>query len=248
MRPEYNDLDAPIDSAAYDALISAGVDETLALHLAHLFIRDPLVIFSELLNQDNSESSDHFENIQSTNWQTCRFKPPSLTSDLGWRVEFRPMEVQLDDTSNAAFAVYSILLIRAIIHFNVALYLPLSLVDANMVKAQKRDAVLQESFYFRTNYSSPQDPASISLLPLCEIFAQFNGLIRNYLQEMAVEASVFAALDRYIFLVGDRSSGAKPTPARLTRDFITSHPHYKKDSVVSDEIIYDLTKHFSHFE
>lgn len=248
MRPEYNDLDTPINPEVFESLISAGIDETLALHLAHLFIRDPLVIFSELLNQDNCESSDHFENIQSTNWQTCRFKPPSLTLDLGWRVEFRPMEVQLDDTYNAAFAIYSILLIRAIIHFNVALYLPLSLVDANMVKAQKRDAVLQESFYFRTNFSSPKDQASISLLPLSDIFLQFNELIRKYLQEMAVESSIYSALDRYISLIEDRSTGVNLTPARITRDFIQSHPLYKNDSLVTDEIIYDLTRHFSNFE
>lgn len=34
------------------------------------------------------------QNIQSTNWQTMRFKPPPPNSDIGWRVEFRPMEVR----------------------------------------------------------------------------------------------------------------------------------------------------------
>lgn len=33
------------------------------------------------------------QNIQSTNWQTMRFKPPPPNSNIGWRVEFRPMEV-----------------------------------------------------------------------------------------------------------------------------------------------------------
>lgn len=33
------------------------------------------------------------QNLQSTNWQTMRFKPPPPNSDIGWRVEFRPMEV-----------------------------------------------------------------------------------------------------------------------------------------------------------
>ena len=36
-----------------------------------------------------------FQNIQSTNWQTMRFKPPPSGQDIGWRVEFRPMEVVL---------------------------------------------------------------------------------------------------------------------------------------------------------
>ena len=33
------------------------------------------------------------QNIQSTNWQSMRFKPPPPNSPIGWRVEFRPMEV-----------------------------------------------------------------------------------------------------------------------------------------------------------
>ena len=56
------------------------------------------------------------QNIQSTNWQTLRFKPPPANSPIGWRVEFRPMEVQLTDFENAAFAVFIVLLSRAILH------------------------------------------------------------------------------------------------------------------------------------
>jgi len=42
-----------------------GFDDLLAHHFAHLFIRDPLVIFSELLDQDNEVSADHFEVLSS---------------------------------------------------------------------------------------------------------------------------------------------------------------------------------------
>ena len=38
-----------------------GIDELLANHFAHLFIRDPIVIFQESLIQDDETSSDHFE-------------------------------------------------------------------------------------------------------------------------------------------------------------------------------------------
>lgn len=96
----------------------AGIDKLLAQHIAHLFIRDPISVFKERLNLDDENDSDHFEvrrctkmhlspvqpgahslvvwclqNLQSTNWQTMRFKPPPPNSDIGWRVEFRPMEV-----------------------------------------------------------------------------------------------------------------------------------------------------------
>ncbi|KAH9942460.1 glutamate-cysteine ligase catalytic subunit [Epithele typhae] len=146
---DYNDIDAPHDPAIFDRLREHGVDELLSRHIAHLFIRDPLVIFSETIHQDDTVSTDHFENIQSTNWQTLRFKPPPAGSSIGWRVEFRPMEVQLTDFENAAFACFIVLLSRAILHFNLNLYIPISKVDENMARAQTRDAVRAQRFYFR---------------------------------------------------------------------------------------------------
>ena len=66
------------------------------------------------------------QNIQSTNWQTVRFKPPPVHSTIGWRVEFRSMEVQMTDFENAAFSIFVVLLSRAILAFNLNLYLPIS--------------------------------------------------------------------------------------------------------------------------
>jgi len=90
-KPHYDDLDLVYDKEIYDHLINSGIDVPLAKHIAHLFIRDPLVIYEDKVQLDNSAFSDHFENIQSTNWQTVRFKPPPPNSTIGWRVEFRPM-------------------------------------------------------------------------------------------------------------------------------------------------------------
>ena len=72
---------------------------------------------------------DHFENIQSTNWQTIRFKPPPVNSPIGWRVEFRSMEIQMTDFENAAFSVFIVLLTRAIISFDLNFYMPISKVS-----------------------------------------------------------------------------------------------------------------------
>jgi hypothetical protein len=33
----------------------------LARHIAHLFIRDPISLFSEKINQNDEEDTDHFE-------------------------------------------------------------------------------------------------------------------------------------------------------------------------------------------
>jgi len=38
-----------------------GLDDLISKHISHLFIRDPLVVFSETIDQDDSTSTDHFE-------------------------------------------------------------------------------------------------------------------------------------------------------------------------------------------
>lgn len=62
--PQYNDLKEVYDKEIYDTLTREGIDSLLAHHVAHLFIRDPIVIYKELLDQDDEESSDHFEVFQ----------------------------------------------------------------------------------------------------------------------------------------------------------------------------------------
>lgn len=89
-----------------------------------------------------------------------RFKPPPPNSTIGWRVEFRSMEVQLSDFENAAYSVFIVLLTRVILSFGLNFYIPLSKVDANMQTAHKRDAVLNEKFYFRKNVFTASQSSS----------------------------------------------------------------------------------------
>lgn len=60
-KSKYNDLDLVYDKDIYKKLRDNDVDDLLARHISHLFIRDPLVIFKELLDQDDEKSMDHFE-------------------------------------------------------------------------------------------------------------------------------------------------------------------------------------------
>lgn len=87
-----------------------------------------------------------------------RFKPPPPNSTIGWRVEFRSMEVQLSDFENAAYSVFIVLLTRVILSFGLNFYIPISKVDANMQTAHKRDSVLNDKFYFRKNVFTSQTP------------------------------------------------------------------------------------------
>jgi glutamate--cysteine ligase catalytic subunit len=65
-----------------------------------------MVIFDEKIEVDNTKNLNHYENISSTNWNSVRFKvPPSFDGPIGWRVEFRTMEVQLTDDENAAYSI-----------------------------------------------------------------------------------------------------------------------------------------------
>ncbi|KAM0333270.1 hypothetical protein ACHAQA_001931 [Verticillium albo-atrum] len=151
LRPEYMDPNLVVDESIKAQLLDGGMDDRLATHFAHLFIRDPIVIFQEDLEELDLNKTDHFENLQSTNWQHMRFKPPPADNSIGWRVEFRPMEIQVTDFENAAFSVFMVLVTRAILSFDLNFYIPITKVDENMERAHAVDAVLNERFYFRRN-------------------------------------------------------------------------------------------------
>jgi hypothetical protein len=341
---KYNDIPLVIDENYYEHMIANKVDPAVARHIAHLFIRDPITLYKEKLEQSDQEL-DHFENIQSTNWQTMRFKPPpAVDSPIGWRVEFRPLEAQTTDFENAAFVVFITLLSRVILAYKLNFLMPLSLVDENMIEAQKRDAIRDSKFWFRadiTHRSSCKEPLS-TVLENCVNSANSTALRDNNQQSSATSAAggstmaqplsspnsntyssrlrsrstlshnhsdhfwntnanrpvvsnnvvdrdtnklspsdmdggckqmtideiingrggfvgimpivwhYVEALDdgsntesilkikRYLKLVSDRASLKVKTTARLMRDFIDSHPKYAHDSVVNDEVAYDL--------
>lgn len=77
-KPAYNDTDVPYNREIFTRLVDhgmhriilfeaswsnlfKGIDELLSKHMAHIFIRDPLVIFSETIDQEDEVSNDHFE-------------------------------------------------------------------------------------------------------------------------------------------------------------------------------------------
>ena len=66
----YNDIPVPIDEGSFKILREAGVHPALSQHIAHLFIRDPLVIFDGSVEDEVTDDTqtEHFESIQSTHW------------------------------------------------------------------------------------------------------------------------------------------------------------------------------------
>ncbi|XP_060046018.1 glutamate--cysteine ligase catalytic subunit isoform X2 [Erinaceus europaeus] len=260
---KYNDINLTIDKEIYEQLLQEGLDHLLSQHVAHLFIRDPLTLFEEKIHLDDANESDHFENIQSTNWQTMRFKPPPPNSDIGWRVEFRPMEVQLTDFENSAYVVFVVLLTRVILSYKLDFLIPLSKVDENMKVAQKRDAVLQGMFYFRKDIckgsnavvdgcGKAQNSTELAVddYTLMSIDTIINGkegvfpglipILNSYLENMEVDVDTRCSILNYLKLIKKRASGELMTVAKWMREFIANHPDYKQDSVVTDEMNYSL--------
>ncbi|XP_059698717.1 glutamate--cysteine ligase catalytic subunit isoform X2 [Haemorhous mexicanus] len=212
---------------------------------------------------DRTREERGLENIQSTNWQTMRFKPPPPNSDIGWRVEFRPMEVQLTDFENSAYVVFVVLLTRVILSYKLDFLIPLSKVDENMKVAQKRDAVRQGMFYFRKDIckggnavldgcgsaqnGTGADAEEYTLMSIDTIIngkeGIFPGLIpvlNSYLENMEVDVDTRCTILNYLKLIKKRASGELMTVARWMREFIAQHPDYKQDSVITDEMNYSL--------
>lgn len=134
-----------------EQLKDEGMSERLAYHFAALFVHDPLIIYNGHIEY-NEALTDHFENLNSTNWNSVRFKPPpSLESSIGWRVEFRTLDIQITDFENAAFIALLNMMVKVLNDFEIDVSLPISLNDINMDRAHERDAVLQKKFWFRKN-------------------------------------------------------------------------------------------------
>ena len=196
------------------------------------------------------------------------------------------MEMQLTDFENAAFSVFSVLVTRVILAFDLNLYIPLSRVDANMNRAHSRDAVNKGRFFFRRHlaplepgdegYGMEYDPIhsadivdgsstpsaarrrapcatggneenSFEEMTMDEIM---NGkgdyypglipLVYAYLEIIKCDTITMKRVGEYLELIKLRSRGELLTPASYIRNFVTNHPSYKKDSVVSEDIAYDL--------
>ncbi|KAL7678416.1 hypothetical protein ACOME3_004641 [Neoechinorhynchus agilis] len=163
----YNDIDLVKNEQYHKELIDANIDHLLADHVAHLFVRQPLVVFKDILDYRPNDTF-HFETIQSTNWNNMRFKIPPPGSNIGWRVEFRTPELQFTEFENAALVTFILLITRVILSYRTRFIIPVSMVrpkilvyqnlqiivfevKENMRRAQKRDAVIKETFYCNTN-------------------------------------------------------------------------------------------------
>jgi glutamate--cysteine ligase catalytic subunit len=258
---EYNDVDVHIHQPTFDFFVQNGVDNLLAKHLALIFSRDPLVIFPDKIEVDHSLNTNHFENFQSTNWNSVRFKPPpSMDSTIGWRVEFRSMDIQLTDFENAAYSIFIVLLSRMVLSLNLNFQIPMSKVHENYTKASLKDAVLNQKFWFKLNIvpmncknfkfselRSGNCKDKLEELTVKEIicgtgeYLGLLGYIDKYLLEVVgCSAERYTQISRYLNFIRKRANGELPTGASYLRKLIRSHPDYAKDSLITPSIASDI--------
>lgn len=262
-RPEYNDVPVTLNQRVLEFFLANGIDQTLATHLGYIFSRDPLVVYPDKIDIDDNLFTNHFENFQSTNWNSVRFKPPpSFSSNVGWRVEFRTMDIQLSDFENAAYVIFIVLLSRMIVSLNLNFQIPMSKVHSNFEKAVNKDAVLNELFWFKFNIVTSNCKNNVfgglrtgnckdtlAELTIKEIFCgkdEYLGLlgyIDKYLLEVVgCSRERYEMIQPYLELIRKRACGDLPTGARFMREFIRNHPDYRKDSLITPDIAKDLVQ------
>lgn len=140
----------PIDKQAYLKLIEQEIPERLAIHICNLLVRDPLVIFNKKLNLNDLSDRSHFENFNSTNWNSLRFKPPKIEdNDCCFKIEVRPCELQLTAIENTAIMTFCLIYSQMIIKHDLNFIIPISLVDQNFERAHNYNAIEFQKFYFR---------------------------------------------------------------------------------------------------
>lgn len=114
------------------------------------------------LEGDAIDGNSHFENLQSTNWNSLRFKnPPTEDSKIGWRVEFRTMDIQLTDFENAALTIAVGMIANIVNTFDVDFILPISLVDENMSRAHHRNSVCDTKIWWKVDAPADQPQAKV---------------------------------------------------------------------------------------
>ncbi|TNJ26485.1 Glutamate-cysteine ligase [Giardia muris] len=122
-------------------------DEYATNYFRHVVSREPLVLYPEDGDSaDNCQS--YWQTYSSFTWETCRWKPPSRPED-GWRIEFRPMEMQCSVAENTAFSAFICLLGRAIISFGLDFRVPHALIRTSLEDAERRGAIRTDIFWAR---------------------------------------------------------------------------------------------------
>jgi len=262
---EYNDNKKTINRWARKLLkkkskeLGVKMDWRLLDHFSYLFVRENLCVFKGTVESElHMNETKLFEAIQSSNWNDVRLKPPpTMDSQVGWRVEFRSMDVQPTPELTFLFSHAIQILSRTMIVLfdTINFYMPISKVDENFKRAILRNAAVEQKFYFRTNIFD-KGPAVVEELTIAEILngkGEFIGLekVIDQMLNKSVDALVKEfevhqvmpnkQIKATLKFLNDLATGKLHTFATLLREFIKHHPSYKQDSILPEDLLDDVT-------
>ena len=227
----FNDINLDYDNEFYNTLLKHDIPINIAKHIANLFIRDPIIMYEkDIVDIKNNNDNYHnfFVNINSSNWNNVRLKPPLNLYD-SWKVEIRSLDMQYSVFSNTSFFIFTILLARTIVYYNLDFYIPISEVDNNFEKAKKNNC-LDEKYIFILNNIKSASTIEIIIDKLIEY-------IYNYLIDIDVDISLFSKYLENIRLIASKKIKSN---ADNIRNFVKNHSSYNQDSVVHQNISDDL--------
>ena len=262
----YNDYPKfPINQEYYKQFIDSGISENLATHFCNLLVRDPLAIFDKKINITDENDMTHFENINSSNWNSLRFKlPRPADKEHSYKIEIRTCDLQLTPFENTSIIHFIINLYNIILKNNSNFIIPITKVDKNFENAYCNDAINTQKFWWRINCFDNIDlnkdnfdyikdeKENIKLLTINEILngvKEYNypGLIPVIKKEINnnpnYDENVRQNLLKFANHMEKKAKGEIWTDAKYIRKFISEHPKYNKDSIITEEINYDLINH-----
>lgn len=253
---EYNDVEVPIHLSTYEAFRNADIPECFSKHYANIFYRNPLIAYEGInYNDIGIDETTFIDALQSTNWNSVRFKLP--ISNAGYRIEFRPMEVQPSSFENSAFSIFIEGLIIALIKakkcgVKFSFVVPISDTLKNFNKAIEMDTLLLNRFKWRV--STPSNNVSRDENH-CRSDEEFNSKENNKIETVTIDdiindesCGIIALIrkyaqdfyldnQKYFDLISKRASGENETPARRIRKIILEHPEYQQDSKINNSIL-----------
>ena len=235
---KYNDLNIEYDQNLLNVINEYNIDSNLKNYLLDLFSNDPMILYKNDLKKINTNitnSYDFFLNINSSNWNNVRLKPPLNIND-SWKVELRILELQLSSFENTAFFIFTNLLARVIDYYKLNLLIPISKLDENYKTAYKNDSI-NDKYYFKVNIDQSSKDDFIKM-PIKNILSDIYFYIYKYLNEKHNDIKTkFSPYLDHIKKIADLKT---PTNSQKIREFVTCHKHYNYDSVLNYKISNDL--------
>jgi len=111
-------------------------------------------------------------------------------------------------------------------------------VDDNGVSEQRRKAPVAPGSDEENSYE--EMTMKEIMTGKCDYFPGLIPLVRAYLDYINCDDVAHARITKYLDFIEQRATGALVTPATWMRNFVRSHPAYEGDSVVNQEIAFDL--------